>query len=79
MTVSPNSLAVGLCHITPNGQVRRITDITAEGGVNYEARGGRNVKNWAPGPPLSNLPSRDRYASEVDREVKCSYHPDYPE
>ncbi|SEI04402.1 hypothetical protein SAMN02799636_05127 [Methylobacterium sp. 275MFSha3.1] len=79
MTVNPNTLAVGVCYITPAGQVRKITDITTTGGVNYDARGGHNVDGWHPGPQLSNLPSKAKFASDVDREVKCTYHPDYPE
>lgn len=46
MALDPNSLSVGKCYVTANGQVRRIIDITTSGGVDYEARGSRKVNKW---------------------------------
>ena len=77
MAVDPNSLSVGKCYVTASGQVRRVTDITMTGRVDYEARGSRKVDKWHRGATQSNLPSLARFAGDVDREVKCSYHPDY--
>jgi hypothetical protein len=79
MSVAPSSIDVGRCYLTANNQVRRIVEITSDDRVNYEARGARNVTGWHPGPNLSSLPSRERFASDVERQVDCDWHPDYPE
>ena len=76
MAVDPSSLAAGKCYLAKDGQVRRIVEIISDENVNYELRSARQPDDWHPGPPLSSRLNRAKFAADVSREVRCSYHPD---
>jgi len=82
MAVKPGDVEVGRCFVTPTGQVRKVTEITADGRVDYMARGKsfqRGDASWGNGPTGSALPSLADFANAVDRQVSCDWDPDYPE
>lgn len=69
MSVDPESLTVGKCYITPDGQMRRIVEIIGDENVVYEVRSTSQPDEWHPGSSLSDRISRVSFADEVDREV----------
>lgn len=69
MPVDPESLTVGKCYITPDGQTRRIIEIIGDDNVVYEVRSTSQPDEWHPGPSLSDRISRVSFADEVDREM----------
>ena len=76
MTIPPESIQVGRCFVATSerGQrVRRVTILTREGEVRYEARAAAIVSafGWvAAGLPLS------AFASQAEREVPCDWTPE---
>ena len=79
MSVPPEVVKVGRCFVMAKGQVRRVTEITPDGRVNYKARGKRSSAPWGRGPTKSALPSLENFAQAVDRWVRCDWDPDFPE
>jgi hypothetical protein len=59
MPVNPEDVKIGRCFITTQEQVRRVTDITSDDRVQYEARGGQypGQGSWGPGSNLSQPPA----------------------
>jgi hypothetical protein len=70
MAVNPADVRVGRCFITTGGQVRQVTEITADGKVRYLARGGKWKGTWGTDSPLSNPPTLAKFAADVDRRVR---------
>lgn len=83
MPVKPEEVVAGACFATAASQVRRIVEITADGRVNYQARGRsfRHGENsWGPsGVTQDNWPNREEFASQVERQVRCDWDPDFSE
>jgi len=76
MAVDPSDLQAGKCYVTLTGQVRKIGQIK-DGKVIYTARGKRLVPEpWSPGSTLANPPTVEKFSSDVEREVECSFEPD---
>jgi hypothetical protein len=81
VSVIPDDVQVGNCFITDREQVRRVTEITADDKVQYQARGAEfeGEASWGPGSVLSNPPTRAEFAAEVARRVTCDWDRRYPE
>ena len=81
MTVKSADVQVGKCFITSNKQVRRVTEITDDDRVNYQARGSRysGETDWFFVLGKDQLPSREQFAARVDRQVDCKWDQRYPE
>ena len=80
MPIEVQDIEVGKCYVTNAGQVRKVTEITDDGRVNYMARGHKVIPEpWPPGSTKSNPPKKERFAAAVDREVRCDWDSDYPE
>lgn len=79
--VDLSEISVGCCFVTASGQVRRVTVITDEGLVGYEARGKSfraGEKSWGPaGPTMDKWPDKETFASQVERKVPCHWDPDF--
>ncbi|MGD9802299.1 MAG: hypothetical protein AB7E81_06745 [Hyphomicrobiaceae bacterium] len=76
MGVDPKAIEVGNCYVTNMKQVRRVTDITDDGKVHYDARGRKSSDPWGPGSTKANPPSIEKFADDVDRKVRCDYDAD---
>ncbi len=72
MPVAPNTLAVGKCYLK-NNQVRKITKITDDDMVWYDARSAAQPNGWGPGAKAK----RQTFADAVDHEVPCNYDSNY--
>ena len=77
MTVKPNDVEVGKCFVTTTNQVRRVKNITSDDRIEYESRGGKSSMKWGFGPPLTALPKREKFAADVDHEVRCDWDEDH--
>ena len=81
MSIDSSTIVVGNCFVTASGQVRRITEITADGRVGYESRGKSYQKgesSWSfGGPTKDNWPDAATFVSQVERPVACHWDPDY--
>lgn len=79
--VDVSEVVVGSCFVTANEQVRRVTEITVDGLVGYEARGKSfklGEKAWhIGGPTKSNWPDKATFAAQVVRKVRCDWDPDF--
>jgi hypothetical protein len=75
MAVRPDTLGIGKCYVTePEKQVRRIETIEGDE-VRFDSRGGSTVA-WS---GQLRRATKATFAAEVDREVRCDHHRDYPE
>ena len=79
MPIKVGDIEVGKCYVVGK-QVRKVTEITDDGRVNYRVRGHKAVAEpWPTTPTQSNLPKKETFAAAVDREVGCDWDSDYPE
>lgn len=68
MAINPSDVKVGGIYATTTNQERKVTAITAEGRVMYEARSG-NSAQWGPGPTLANPPTLETFVAACERIV----------
>jgi len=78
MSVEIKSIKIGRCFVTRRGQVRKVINIE-DGKVEYQTRGSKNVDLWNPGSTKAKRPTLEKFASDVDRAVRCDWDKDYPE
>ncbi len=79
MPIKIEDIKVGKCYVAGK-QVRKVTEITDDGRVNYMARGHKVIPEpWPTTPTKSNLPKKETFAAAVDREVRWDWDSDYPE
>ena len=68
MPINASEVQVGGVYCTSTNQERKVTEITADGRVKYDARSA-NSGTWGPGPNLSNPPTMDTFTEACDRVV----------
>jgi hypothetical protein len=77
MAITPSSITIDKCYVTPTEQVRKVLEIDDEK-VKYVSRGQKATPKWAEKGSRRST-TRTAFANEVDREVFCHWDPDYPE
>lgn len=73
MPVSPESIAIGKCYLTSNGQVARVLKLSPEGDVHYEFRSGAVVRAFGWNGGVTDLRS---FGHLIEREVPCDWTPE---
>jgi len=68
MAINASDVKVGRVFITVTNQERKVTEITADGRVKYDARSA-NGASWSPGSTLSNPPTMEKFIEACDRAV----------
>ena len=68
MGINASDVRVGGVYATTTNQERKVTEITADGRVRYDARSA-NSGTWGPGPNLSNPPSMEKFLEACERVV----------
>ena len=65
MTVRVQDIVVGRCYVTSGEQLRRVLEITADRRVRWERPG------TLPNILANEVPSLEKFATEVEHEVRC--------
>lgn len=68
MAIKTSDVQVDGVYITTTNQERKVTEITADGRIRFNARSA-NGATWSPGHALSSPPTMDKFIEACDRVV----------
>lgn len=68
MPINESEVKVGGVYVTANNQERKVTDITPDRRVIFDARSG-NSGTWGTGSTLANPPTMEKFVEACDRVV----------
>jgi hypothetical protein len=68
MAITASDVKVGGVYVTANNQERKVTDITPDGRVVFDARSG-NSGQWGTGSTLANPPTMEKFVEGCERVV----------